>query len=86
MKKGPDIVEVLERVNVLFYIDRGETFQKGDAVAYDPAKDKVVKLGTPGSVRLGTITICIPLEYGKPRSKPMIFVHIDNEEVFGVLK
>ena len=26
------------------------------------------------------------LEYGKPRSKPMIFVHIDNEEVFGVLK
>ena len=32
MEKVPDIVEELERVNVLFYIDRGETFQKGDAV------------------------------------------------------
>ena len=86
MKKAPDIVEELERVNVLFYVNRGEVFQKGEAVGYDPANDRVVKLGTPGSVRLGTITICIPLEYGKPRSKPMIFVHIDNEEVFGVLK
>ena len=86
MKKAPDIVEELERVNVLFYVNRGEIFQKGEAVGYAPANDRVVKLGTPGSVRLGTITICIPLEYGKPRSKPMIFVHIDNEEVFGVLK
>jgi len=25
-------------------------------------------------------------EKGKPRSRPMIFVHIDNEAVFGVLK
>ncbi len=86
MKKEPDIVEELERVNVLFYIDRGEVFQKGEAVGYDPANDRVVKLGTPGSMRLGTITTYIPPEYGKPRSKPMIFVHIDNEEVFGVLK
>ena len=86
MKKEPDIVEELERVNVLFYIDRGEIFQKGEAVGYDPANDRVVKLGTPGSVRLGTISIYIPPEKGKPRSRPMIFVHIDNEEVFGVLK
>ena len=86
MKKEPDIVEVLERVNFLFYIDRGELFQKGEAVGYDPANDRVVKLGTPGSVRLGTISIYIPPEKGKPRSRPMIFVHIDNEEVFGVLK
>ena len=86
MKKEPDIVEELERVNVLFYIDRDAIFQKGEAVGYDPANDRVVKLGTPGSVRLGTISIYIPPEKGKPRSKPMIFVHIDNEEVFGVLK
>ena len=79
-------MEELERVNVLFYIDRDEIFQKGEAVGYDPANDHVVKLGTPGSVRLGTISIYIPPEKGKPRSTPMIFVHIDNEEVFGVLK
>ena len=86
MKKAPDIVEELERVNVLFYVNRGEIFQKGEAVGYDPANDKVVKLGTPGSMRLGTVQIYIPPEKGKPRSKPMIAVHIDNEEVFGVLK
>ena len=86
MKKEPDIVEELERVNVLFYVNRGEIFQKGEAVGYDPANDKVVKLGTPGSMRLGTVQIYIPPEKGKPRSKPMIAVHIDNEEVFGVLK
>ena len=86
MKKEPDIVEELERVNVLFYLNRGEVFQKGEAVGYDPANDRVVKLGAPGSMRLGTISIYIPPEKGKPRSKPMILVHIDNEEVFGVLK
>ena len=86
MKQETDIVEELERVNVLFYVNRGEVFQKGEAVGYDPANDKVVKLGTPGTMRLGTIQIYIPPEKGKPRSKPMIAVHIDNEEVFGVLK
>ena len=86
MKKEPDIVEELERVNVLFYVNRGEVFQKGEAVGYDPTNDRVVKLGTKGSMRLGTISIYIPSEIGKPRSKPMIFVHIDNEEVLGVLK
>ena len=86
MKEETDIVEELERVNVLFYVNRGEVFQKGEAVGYDPANDKVVKLGTPGSMRLGTVQIYIPPEKGKPRSKPMILVHIDNEEVFGVLK
>ena len=86
MQEETDIVEELERVNVLFYVNRGEVFQKGEAVGYDPAKDKVVKLGTPGSMRLGTVQIYIPPEKGKPRSKPMIAVHIDNEEVFGVLK
>ena len=86
MKQETDIVEELERVNVLFYVNRGEVFQKGEAVGYDPANDKVVKLGTPGTMRLGTVQIYIPPEQGKPRSKPMIAVHIDNEEVFGVLK
>ena len=86
MKQETDIVEELERVNVLFYVNRGEVFQKDEAVGYDPANDKVVKLGTPGSMRLGTVQIYIPPEKGKPRSKPMIAVHIDNEEVFGVLK
>ncbi|MBO4708712.1 MAG: hypothetical protein J5727_02915 [Kiritimatiellae bacterium] len=86
MQEETDIVEELERVNVLFYVNRGEVFQKGEAVGYDPANDKVVKLGTPGSMRLGTVQIYIPPEKGKPRSKPMIAVHIDNEEVFGVLK
>ena len=86
MKEETDIVEELERVNVLFYVNRGEVFQKGEAVGCDPANDKVVKLGTPGSMRLGTVQIYIPPEKGKPRSKPMIAVHIDNEEVFGVLK
>ena len=86
MKEETDIVEELERVNVLFYVNRGEVFQKGEAVGYDPANDKVVKLGTPGSMRLGTVQIYIPPEKGKPRSKPMIAVHIDHEEVFGVLK
>ena len=86
MKEETDIVEELECVNVLFYVNRGEVFQKGEAVGYDPANDKVVKLGTPGTMRLGTVQIYIPPEKGKPRSKPMIAVHIDNEEVFGVLK
>ena len=86
MKEETDIVEELERVNVLFYVNRGEVFQKGEAVGYAPANDKVVKLGTPGTMRLGTVQIYIPPEKGKPRSKPMIAVHIDNEEVFGVLK
>ena len=86
MKEETDIVEELERVNVLFYVNRGEVFQKGEAVGYDPANDKVVKLETPGSMRLGTVQIYIPPEKDKPRSKPMIAVHIDNEEVFGVLK
>ena len=86
MQEETDIVEELERVNVLFYVNRGEVFQKGEAVGYDPANDKVVKLGTPGTMRLGTVQIYIPPEKGKPRSKPMIAVHIDNEEVFGVLK
>ena len=86
MKEESDIVEELERVNVLFYLNRGEVFQKGEAVGYDPANDRVVKLGAPGSMRLGTISIYIPPEKGKPRSKPMLLVHIDNEEVFGVLK
>ena len=86
MKEETDIVEELERVNVLFYVNRGEVFQKGEAVGYDPANDKVVKLGTPGTMCLGTVQIYIPPEKGKPRSKPMIAVHIDNEEVFGVLK
>ena len=62
MNGETDIVEELERVNVLFYVNRGEVFQKGEAVGYDPANDKVVKLGTPGSMRLGTVQIYIPPE------------------------
>ena len=86
MNCNTDIIEELERVNVLFYLKRGEVFKVGDVVAYDNMKDMVVKLGTPGSMRLGKVMTYIPSECGKPRSKPMIFVHIDNEAVFGVLK
>ena len=81
-----DIVEDLDRMNVLFYVNYGEVFQEGETVAYDHANNRVVKLGMPGSMHLGIVQVYIPSETGKPRSKPMIAVHIDNEEVFGVLK